>query len=75
MKAENTYVDLVPSNYRFEAFEPFLEHLESYQPTSRGFYIPDDGIKTRAGKVVAFMVLIFFSGLILLGIYAQMFHS
>lgn len=73
MKEENTYIDIATDNYSFAEFEPFLQILESYQPISRGFYIPDDGITTRTGKIIATVVVIFFSMLIMLGVYANNF--
>jgi len=75
MQGENRYIDLVPSNYRFEEFESFLKYIESYQPISRGFYIPDDGLKTRGGKIFAYTILIFFSSIILLAFYAKLFYD
>lgn len=75
MQKQNTYVDISPYNYNFKEFEAFLEHLESYQPISRGFYIPHDGLESRASKVVAYSVLIIFSSLIILGIISQIFYT
>lgn len=48
MKQEHTYADISTNIYSFSEFEKFLEILESHKEITKGFYIPMEGIDSKA---------------------------
>ncbi len=67
MKQENTYIDFHPDHYDSNEFKKLLYILESYQPISKGFYMPSGGLNTPLAYVATVILLGFIFLLIAIG--------